>query len=108
MIDPTWVGGISETKRIADMAQAYNIPVTMHDCTGPLTLIAGLHLNAALPGACYQETVRAQIQTVYKDLIDYEVDIQDGFLDLPRKPGLGVSINPDFFKDGRADYRVTR
>ena len=108
MLDPTWAGGISETKRIADLAQAYNIPVTMHDCTGPLTLIAGLHLNAALPGACYQETVRAQIQTVYKDLIDYDVVIKDGHLDLPRKPGLGVGLNPDFFKEGRDGYRITR
>ncbi len=33
MIDPTWVGGISETRRISEMAIPYNIPVTMHDCT---------------------------------------------------------------------------
>ena len=108
MIDRTWAGGISETKRIADMAQAYNIPVSMHDCTGPLTLFAGIHISAALPGVCYQETVRAQIQTVYKDLIDVEVEIKDGFIELPRGPGLGVTVNPDFFKEGREGYRVTR
>src|ERR1700759_899184 len=42
MIDPTWVGGISETRRLAEFAQAYNVPATMHDCTGPLTLFSGL------------------------------------------------------------------
>ncbi|MCA9050552.1 MAG: mandelate racemase/muconate lactonizing enzyme family protein, partial [Planctomycetaceae bacterium] len=44
MIDPTWVGGISESRRIAELAQLYNIPSLMHDCTGPLTLTAGLHI----------------------------------------------------------------
>ena len=47
MIDPTWVGGISETRRIAELAQIFNIPALMHDCTGPLTLFAGLHVAAA-------------------------------------------------------------
>jgi len=47
MIDPTWSGGISETRRIIELAQAYNIPATMHDCTGPLTLFAGLHCAVA-------------------------------------------------------------
>jgi L-alanine-DL-glutamate epimerase-like enolase superfamily enzyme len=48
MVDPTWCGGISEAARIAHLAEAYNIPVTMHDCTGPLTLMAGLHVGAAV------------------------------------------------------------
>ena len=80
MIDPTWVGGISETARIAHLAQTYNIPVSMHDCTGPLTLFAGLHVGAAVANCCYQETVRAQIQTVYHELIDTELKIANGYV----------------------------
>ena len=52
MIDPTWVGGISETARIAHLAETYNVPVSMHDCTGPLTLFAGLHVGVAVLGDC--------------------------------------------------------
>src|SRR5690606_2345446 len=55
MIDPTWVGGISESRRIAELAQLYNVPVLMHDCTGPLTLLAGLNIAAVVPGVTYQE-----------------------------------------------------
>src|SRR4029453_8301730 len=95
MIDPTWAGGISESVRIAHMAQGQNISVTLHDCTGPLTLFAGLHINAAVPACCFQETVRAHIRTFYKDLIDVEVKIQDGHAELPRGAGLGVRLNPD-------------
>ena len=107
MIDPTWVGGISETARIAHLAQTYNIPVSMHDCTGPLTLFAGLHVGAAIANCCYQETVRAQIHTVYHELIDTEVKIADGYVDVPRGPGLGVRINPDLFKKDRPGYRIS-
>jgi len=105
MIDPTWAGGISATFRVANMAAAYNLPVSMHDATGPLTLLAGLHVLAAVSNGLYQETMRAQIQTAYKDLIDLDVRIEDGCLPLPRAPGLGARINPDVFKPDAPGYR---
>ena len=105
MIDPTWVGGISETVRIARLAQVYNIPVSMHDATGPLTMLAGVQVLAALGNGLYQETMRAQIQTTYKDLIDLEVSIQDGSLPIPRGPGLGARLNPDLFRPEALGYR---
>lgn len=108
MIDPTWAGGISESVRIAHMAQAWNVPATLHDCTGPLTLFAGLHVNAAVPGCCYQETVRAHIRTFYKDLIDAEVAIRGGYAELPKGPGLGTRLHPELFRPDRPGYRVSR
>ena len=107
MIDPTWVGGISETVRLAHMAQAYNVPSTMHDCTGPLTLFAGLHVNAAVAGCCFQETVRAHIRTVYKELIDTNVEIADGYAELPKGPGLGTRLNPELFNASAGQYRIS-
>lgn len=108
MIDPTWVGGISETARIAHLAQTYNIPVSMHDCTGPLTLFAGLQVGAAVANCCYQETVRAQIHTVYHELIDTEVVISGGYVDVPKGSGLGVKLNPELFKAGKPGYRISK
>lgn len=107
MIDPTWAGGISETMKITHLAQTYNVPATMHDCTGPLTLFAGLHVNAASSGCCYQETVRAQIQTVYKDLIDTPVTIRNGHIDLPSSPGLGTRLHPALFDPQNENYRIS-
>jgi L-alanine-DL-glutamate epimerase-like enolase superfamily enzyme len=108
MIDPTWVGGISETVRIGRLAQAYNIPASMHDATGPLTLYAGLHALAALPNGLFQETARAQIKAAYADLIDENVEIRDGSIALPRRPGLGVALNPDLFRPDAPGYRISR
>jgi L-alanine-DL-glutamate epimerase-like enolase superfamily enzyme len=108
MVDPTWAGGISESVRLAHMAQAYNVPATMHDCTGPLTLFSGIHINAAVPGCCFQETVRAHIRTFYKNVIDTNVVIKDGHVELPVGPGLGTRLNPDLFKPGdHGTYRRT-
>ena len=107
MIDPTWVGGISETVRLAHLAQTYNVPVTTHDCTGPLTLFAGFHVNAAVPGCCFQETVRAHIRTVYKFLIDTTVEIKDGYAPLPSGPGLGVRLKEELFDPEREHYRIS-
>ena len=57
MIDPTWAGGITECKKICTMAETYKRPVAMHDCTGPFTLYAGIHLAINATNAVYQETV---------------------------------------------------
>jgi L-alanine-DL-glutamate epimerase-like enolase superfamily enzyme len=108
MIDPTWAGGISETMRIGRLAQAYNVPVSMHDATGPLTLMAGLHTLAALPNGLFQETARAQIETAYKELIDEPVVIQDGHIALSPRPGLGVTLNPNLFQSDAPGYRISK
>jgi galactonate dehydratase len=108
MVDPTWVGGISETRRIAELAQAYTVPAVMHDCTGPLTLFSGLHISAACANVMYQETVRAHLKTLYPLLIDDTVTVQQGQLPLPRRPGLGIRLLPELFSADRPGYRITR
>lgn len=107
MVDPTWAGGISETRRIIDLAQTYNLPATMHDCTGPLTLLAGLHCAAASANVVLQETVRAHIRTLYDRLVDRQPNVEDGFLTLPADPGIGTAWLPELFQRGQANYRRT-
>ena len=105
MIDPTWAGGISETRRIIELAQAYNIPATMHDCTGPVTLFAGLHCAVASANVVLQETVRAHIRTFYDRLIDRQPIIEQGYLVAPTDPGLGTSYLPHIFQPGQNKFR---
>lgn len=98
MVDPTWAGGISETRRIIELAQAYNVPATMHDCTGPLTLFAGMHCSAASANVVFQETVRAHIRTFYPQLIDHQPVIESGRLLPQSDPGLGTALLPELFQ----------
>jgi len=108
MIDPTWVGGISESRRIAELAQLYNIPVLMHDCTGPLTLLSGLNIAAAVPGVTYQECVRAHIASVYPRLIDQNVAVIDGAIGLNDRAGLGARWLKELFDSSTAGYRISK
>lgn len=107
MIDPTWVGGISETKRITEMAIPYNIPVTMHDCTGPFTLLAGVHVGIACPNVVFQESVRAHLRVVYQKLIDTPVEVVDGAIAAPERAGLGAAWLPELFTPENPTYRLT-
>lgn len=108
MIDPTWVGGISESRRAAELAQVFNVPSLMHDCTGPLTLFAGLQISASCANVTYQETVRAHIKTLYPLLIDQPPVIQRGSIPLPERPGMGVRLLPELFTPDHPGYRITR
>jgi L-alanine-DL-glutamate epimerase-like enolase superfamily enzyme len=108
MIDLTWVGGISETRRAAELAQVFNVPALMYDCTGPLTLFAGLHVAAACANVPYQETVRAHIKTLYPLLIDESLAVDRGYLPLPLRAGLGVRLLPELFTPDHRGYRITR
>jgi len=80
----------------------------MHDCTGPLTLFAGLHVATAVPNVTFQETVRAHIRTFYSSLIETNVVIEQGFALPPEGPGLGTRLKPDLFHSSRDTYRITR
>ena len=104
MIDPTWAGGVTESHRIAELGDAYGLPVTFHDCTGPITLVAGIHLGMASPNAVYQEVVRAFLRTIYGELVTDLPQLDDGWIRPSGKPGLGTALNPDVAR--RPDVRV--
>ncbi len=106
MIDPTWVGGISQTQRIAQAAQLYNLPVVMHDCTGPLTMLAGVQVAIATANVAWQETVRAHFHLLYPQLIDEEIVIDEGYITPPTRPGIGRAWLPSLFEDG-GEVRVS-
>lgn len=95
MIDPTWAGGITESKKIATMAETWKRPVAMHDCTGPFTLFAGLHLAINATNAVYQETVRAYLHITYPQLATEGVTVENGHILAPTAAGLGTALLPD-------------
>ncbi len=107
MIDPTWAGGITECKKVCAMAEAYKRPVAMHDCTGPFTLYAGIHLALNATNAIYQESVRAYLRVNYPDLVTELPAVEQGHLLAPTKPGLGTTLNSDVRTREGAIVRVS-
>jgi galactonate dehydratase len=100
--DVAQAGGISETLRIASLADAYDVSVAIHCPLGPIALAASLQVDFAIPNALVQE------QGVDYDwaseglgaagILDYLVDTsvfeyRDGYVARPTRPGLGIEID---------------
>jgi L-alanine-DL-glutamate epimerase-like enolase superfamily enzyme len=101
MLDPGWVGGISEARRVATLAGAHHRPVAPHDCTGPVVYAAGTHLCLALTNAMIQEGVRAYYHGWYQDVLTELPRAEGGAVAAPSGPGLGTRLQPDFLeRDG--------
>lgn len=94
MTDLGWAGGLTEGRKIAALAEAYNIPLSPHDCTGPVALWAGLQLAFHAPSALFMEVVRANVATWYNDMADALPVIKDGMFQKPVRPGIGCALLP--------------
>ncbi|MDP6589878.1 MAG: mandelate racemase/muconate lactonizing enzyme family protein [Alphaproteobacteria bacterium] len=105
MPDLSWCGGITEAKKIASLAETYHRPIAPHDCSGPVALMACIHLCLNVPNALIQETVRAFYTGWYKELVTVLPKIEDGHVYPPEGPGLGTDILPQVFE--RPDIQVT-
>jgi L-alanine-DL-glutamate epimerase-like enolase superfamily enzyme len=101
MFDVSWVGGISEARRLAALAETYLVPVAPHDCVGPCTLAFSVHLALNAPNALIQETVRAFNASWYREIVTQLPPIRDGYVYPPEGPGSGTTLAPAFLDDPR-------
>ena len=102
MPDVTWAGGITELKKIAIMAEAYYVPITPHDASGPINVVAGAHVMMTVPNFYRIETSRYDLSH-YDKLIEEKLDNRGGRIRLNGKPGLGVAMNLDYLRRSAID-----
>lgn len=107
MIDLAWCGGISEARKIANMAEAAELPVTLHDCTGPVVYAASCALSATLPNASWQECVRAYTTGWYREIVADLPPMTDGRVAPLPGPGLGLTLRDELFTRPDATIRRT-
>jgi L-alanine-DL-glutamate epimerase-like enolase superfamily enzyme len=109
MPDVAWGGGISETRKICALADTYYLPVTLHDTVGPVALWASAHLMLHLPNAMIMESVRAYWADGgwYNEVVTQPIRIEDGYLTLDDRPGLGIALRPELMQRPDARIRVT-
>jgi len=108
MLDVGWTGGLSESKKIATMAEAYQLPVAPHDCTGPILLTASVHLSLNCPNTLVQEMVRAFYYDWYGKLVTELPPVKDGYITAPKGPGLGTQLQPGLLKRKDATRRISK
>jgi galactonate dehydratase len=102
--DLSHAGGILEVRKIAAMAEAFDIAVAPHCPLGPLALAACLQLAACAPNVAIQEMSLGIHYNVGHDLLYFVTDPEvltpvDGYLPIPQKPGLGVTINEEAVRE---------
>ena len=98
--DLSHAGGITEVKKIASMAEAYDVALAPHCPLGPIALSACLQVDATSYNATIQEQSIGIHYNKDRSVLDYiknpkDLEFKDGFVDMPMKPGLGVEINKD-------------
>ena len=96
--DLSHAGGITEVKKIASMAEAYDVALAPHCPLGPIALAACLNVDAVSYNAVIQEQSIGIHYNVGKSVLDYvtnqdDFKFMDGFVELPKLPGLGVEVN---------------
>jgi len=94
MLDVGWCGGLTEARKIAALAEAYQRPVAPHDCNGPVVWVASIHLMLHIPNALVMEAVRAYYSTWYKDILTELPDVKDGYVYGLPGAGLGTRLQP--------------
>ena len=97
MPDVTWTGGISELKKISTMAEAYYVPISPHDASGPINVLAGAQVMMTVPNFYKLETARHRL-VAYDNFIETPLDVRDGKLHMSDAPGLGIEMNMDFMR----------
>jgi len=91
MPDITRCGGPSELRRMAALAEIYNIPVAPHNPNGPLSTLASAHVCAAIPNFFRQEFMFTDVP--WRDeVITHPFDVRNGHFHLSDRPGLGVDL----------------
>lgn len=96
--DLSHAGGITECRKIAAMAEAYDVALAPHCPLGPIALAACLQVDATAYNAFIQEQSLGIHYNTSNDVLDYLCDAgvfayEDGFVAIPEGPGLGIEIN---------------
>ena len=93
--DVTWTGGITETRKVAALAQAHGLPVVPHVFSSAVATIANMHLIAALPNAGLLEFDQNP-NPLRSELFEEPIEVSpEGTVRLPDRPGLGVRLRQE-------------
>ena len=98
--DVALVGGILETRKIAAMAEAFDMAVAPHAPYGPIALAATLQVDTCTPNVFIQEQSLGIHYNKGFDLLDFVVNkemfyYKDGYCEIPTNPGLGIILDEE-------------
>ena len=103
--DLSWVGGLTEGRRIAEMARLFNVPVVPHNWGTMVNFAASIHLVAAMPQGflCEYPITRRTWgkdgtdapSPMMTELCTKPIAVEGGYARVPQEPGLGIEMDED-------------
>ena len=94
-------GGITETKKICDMAQVYDMGVQIHVCGGPIATAAALQLEATIPNFVIHEEHNANLTSAFVKGGKYYYAPKDGYYTVPELPGIGQEMSEFYIANAK-------
>ncbi|SRR6266542_2665967 len=92
MPDVTWTGGVSELKKIATLAETFHVPISPHDASGPVNVLAGAQVMKSVPNFYRLEAPRVKLD-FYNAFLEEPLAVRDGALIVPQTTGLGGRLD---------------
>lgn len=87
--------GLTETKKVCDMAHVYDVTVQIHVCGGPIATAAALHIEAAIPNFIIHELHRYALLDANTKTCKYNYMPKNGMYEVPELPGLGQELTEE-------------
>ncbi len=98
-------GGLLETKKIASMAEAYNIGIAPHQAEGPINTFATMQLDVTLPNFKIQEMFDEFAYPKWTwEIVDTKPEVENGYMKVSNRPGIGINLK-EKVKDYLADEK---
>ncbi len=107
MFDLCWCGGLSEARKIAAMADAWQLPVAPHTAGGPLLFYASTHLTTASTNVWIQESCQRFYESDWPKMLDNPLKPAEGGIAAPDAPGFGMEIKPEIWRHPAAVVQTT-
>ncbi|WP_435156354.1 galactonate dehydratase [Haladaptatus sp. DFWS20] len=92
-------GGITEAKKIAAQAEAEHVSFAPHNPQGPVATAISAHVDAAVPNFMIQEIFQTYDVEWVNDLLVDPIVVEDGYIEIPQRPGLGVELDMDVVEE---------
>ncbi|NJP41132.1 mandelate racemase/muconate lactonizing enzyme family protein [Oscillospiraceae bacterium HV4-5-C5C] len=87
-------GGITEGRKIADLADTYSVSVQTHTCNTPISVACALQFEAAIPNFIFHEHHTCNTLPAVRALCLYDDQPVNGYIQVPQRPGIGNELSP--------------
>ena len=101
--DITNIGGVTQARKVAAIAEAYGVEIAFHNAFGPIQNAVTIQVDASIPNFLIQESFYDVFPSWKRQLVKDGSRIENGYATVPTKPGLGVEVDEKLLEEHKAE-----